>query len=249
MRTQKTVIGPDTMARLKGAIGKKVKIEFTLYGNPDTNEGVLRRVNDFTNLLYDGAATPFVGYGVAIKRVTEGERVLYHNPLVTDDYDIRDQEKRFEFLARTFGKVVADRFRKEAQEADEAHRREVERLNAKAAKKAGNLVEAGRLLVKKELAKAWVDYATLNTKDFYSAGVVQSAVNVMEGLTKGMKPEEAEGLVDGGITGFMMGCVASTVTHFHPRGDEFKAYWNGRWGVKDAKGVVNPAIITIGIRK
>lgn len=52
----------------------------------------------------------------------------------------------------------------------------------------------------------------------------------------------------GGITGFMAGCVAQLVSHFHERGDEFRIAWNEKHGVKEDKangGVVNPAIITI----
>jgi len=51
----------------------------------------------------------------------------------------------------------------------------------------------------------------------------------------------------GGITEFMAGCVAQIVSHCHSRGEEFKKQWNKGYGVneKEAKGVVNPAIITI----
>ena len=56
--------------------------------------------------------------------------------------------------------------------------------------------------------------------------------------------EEANKL---GLTGFMAGCMAQAVSHFHPRGEEFKQYWNGKFSnnKEKAEGVVNPAIIIV----
>ena len=49
----------------------------------------------------------------------------------------------------------------------------------------------------------------------------------------------------GGITGFMAGAVAQMISHCHSKGDIFREKWNGDYGVEDADGVVNPAILTI----
>jgi hypothetical protein len=55
----------------------------------------------------------------------------------------------------------------------------------------------------------------------------------------------------GGITGFMAGFVAQIVSQCHSLGEEFRRAWNEEHGVskeKDKGGVVNPAIITIGVK-
>lgn len=51
----------------------------------------------------------------------------------------------------------------------------------------------------------------------------------------------------GGITGFMAGAAAQMISHCHSKGEIFKKKWNKSHGVEDedAKGVVNPAIVTI----
>jgi len=61
---------------------------------------------------------------------------------------------------------------------------------------------------------------------------------------------EADRKIDcGGITGFMAGCVAQMVTKCHSRGEEFREKWNKSYCSDSKTGVVNPAIITIGVKQ
>ncbi len=57
---------------------------------------------------------------------------------------------------------------------------------------------------------------------------------------------EADKFYDEGITGNMAAYIALIATKCHSRGEEFKKSWNIHNGKPDAKGVINPAIITIG---
>jgi hypothetical protein len=108
--------------------------------------------------------------------------------------------------------------------------------------------------------KEWDHYAEIND-DPYSKAVVDTARRVMEILD-----EEPDKKIDcrklicrgddesnaGGITGFMAGCVASIVSQFHSRGEEFRTAWNlenqiqteGEEANKKG-GVLNPALLTI----
>lgn len=62
--------------------------------------------------------------------------------------------------------------------------------------------------------------------------------------------EADDNIKAGGITANMAGAVAAMVSECHSRGEEFRVQWNVLHGVKeDCKGVVNPAIITIGERE
>ncbi len=67
-------------------------------------------------------------------------------------------------------------------------------------------------------------------------------------LDEGKTCEEAEKGMNGhDLTGYMAGAVASAITHFHPRGEEFKKFWNkGYGGTGEEEGTINPAILTIG---
>ena len=103
---------------------------------------------------------------------------------------------------------------------------------------------------KRALISEWTVFERNNSKDFYSRGVVDAVLascKVLDDVDK--TPKQAEEAWEGlGLTGFMAGCAAKTIAHFHVRGDEFRKYWNKQFGVdeKQAKGgTVNPAILTI----
>lgn len=84
------------------------------------------------------------------------------------------------------------------------------------------------------------------TPNSYVLAVLLVTELVGEELDEGKSPEEAEKAMHGyHISGFMAGAVAGTIVRYHPRGEEFKTWWNERFGVKDAEGTVNPALVTI----
>jgi len=100
----------------------------------------------------------------------------------------------------------------------------------------------------------WNKWVENNSKDPYSKACIDVAREVMRLLDlpehEKFNPNNIITLADdnidaGGITGFMAGCVAQMVSHCHSRGPEFKAAWNESYGAPDAKGVVNPAIVTL----
>ena len=115
------------------------------------------------------------------------------------------------------------------------------------------LKDSERITTKPGLEEKWAE-SVGNNQDGYGHGVVDATVAVCRALDGGHTPEEAENACNGlGITGFMAGCMAQWVAHFHPRGEEFRHWWNTRWGGKSAESanakagaVVNPAILTIG---
>lgn len=107
-------------------------------------------------------------------------------------------------------------------------------------------------------AKRWKDYVDKNS-DSYGGACVYVARKVMEFLDENEVPidkDNVSGLISkaddaaetGGLTMFMAGCVAQMVIGCHSRGAEFRKAWNACYGVEDEneKGVVNPAILTIG---
>jgi hypothetical protein len=97
-------------------------------------------------------------------------------------------------------------------------------------------------------AKMWQDYVEKN-QDSYGFGCIEVASKLGKNLDDGMTPAEAEkaAVKGSGITGFMMGAVAQMIWQMHPRGEEFKKYFNGEFGADpDADGIVNPAIMTVG---
>lgn len=101
--------------------------------------------------------------------------------------------------------------------------------------------------IKPGLEEEYKKYVEKNSNDDYSKGVIDAEQAVGKALDEGKTCEEAHDQMFGmGLTGFMAGCVASSITHFHVRGEEFRKFWNAKFGVpEDKPGVVNPAIVTI----
>jgi len=246
------MIDEKVMKLLRNYIGKKVTVEYVSYGSSDVERDVIKEVNDFSNITIGCSGIPFVGYGSAIRKIVdENKKTLYENPLISPTYDARKDEDIDKVRAASFGYKIAHSFREQRETEKKKWEEEKAKLDKQAQGKTKSFQEFSRDLIKSELFEEWNKYVATNTKDFYSAGVVEASLKVMKALSEGKSPKEAEKTVyDLGITGFQMGCVAQTVSHYHPRGEEFRLYWNRQYLPKDkaekAKGVVNPAIWTIG---
>ena len=100
--------------------------------------------------------------------------------------------------------------------------------------------------IKQGLEKEYAEYVAKND-DPYGRCAVRAGESVMKLLDEGKTPEEAEkGMYGHGLTGFLAGCAAQAVVHFHERGEEFNKFWNkSNGGTGDEKGTINPAIVTI----
>jgi hypothetical protein len=107
--------------------------------------------------------------------------------------------------------------------------------------------------------KEWRGFKERNSKDGYSACCIKAIEIVGDDLDRGKTPKEAmnsEEIYGLGLTGFMAGCVASSISHYHTRGEEFRRWWNkdiqlGDEGNKANKegGVLNPALLNIGVKE
>lgn len=49
-----------------------------------------------------------------------------------------------------------------------------------------------------------------------------------------------------GMTGFMVGVSINILSQCWEFGKDLKLWWNKQWGVEDAEGTVNPAVLVIG---
>lgn len=104
--------------------------------------------------------------------------------------------------------------------------------------------------VKKGLEKKYRNYVKKN-QDPYGHAVILAGAKVGRALSEGKTCKEAnDEMYDEDLTGFMAGCLAQAVSYYHPRGEEFRIWWNKQYGIsKDKKGVANPAIMIIGGKK
>jgi len=96
--------------------------------------------------------------------------------------------------------------------------------------------------------KEWGATRLANTNDPYSAIVIVGVLIVGDALDEGKSPEEADKELteyDLGLTGFQAGAIAQLIHKFHPRGVEYKEWWNNLWSDKPYKNVINPALISL----
>lgn len=104
--------------------------------------------------------------------------------------------------------------------------------------------------------KDWQKWVRVNSKDGYSKAAMKFArrwAKYMQYLMKkhnkpvSLIANEAYKVCDvEGITGFMYGCAVGALSSCWKYGDDLKKWHNKEWGNEDAKGVVNPSIITLG---
>jgi len=102
--------------------------------------------------------------------------------------------------------------------------------------------------------EAW-DTAVAVNVDPYGKCCIDVARRVMEKIDAGEEINPHKLICDadkeigaGGITGYMAGAVASMISAWHEKGEEFKRVWNKGHGVENAKGTVNPALVTVNLK-
>ncbi len=238
---------------LRNNIGKRVRVEYVWYGVPQEEESTLRNVGDYVNIEIEGAGIPFIGYSSAIRRILgENGKVLYENPLIPHNYDLRRDEDIDQLRVLSFGHEIANKFKEQRIKERKEWEEKVQRLNEEARSNLEKYLMESSPLVRKDKLEEWKKYVNKNTQDFYSAGVVDASIRVMKKLSEGKTPEEAEKETYGmGITGYQAGCMTQIIAYFHPRGEEFRKYWNRQFlpekEADELKGVVNPATWTIRI--
>jgi hypothetical protein len=248
----------DQMEKLVAAIGANVDVEYVHYGRLSFYNGKLRGVNPYEFIDVTGVGMPFIGYGCAVRNIVRNRggdspsELLFHNPFIPEDYDARNDEDADGFKVRSFGEEIAKQHRDRETERDRIWRETKARLDAEAQAAAPDLIEEGAKLVRPEMVDEWRAYAETNTKDGYSAAVIKATVQAMQALADGKTPKEAENSATAAETGFQMGATAKGVSHFSPRGDEFRAYWNRQYVSEERAveadktgAVANPAILEV----
>lgn len=95
------------------------------------------------------------------------------------------------------------------------------------------------------------EYCEINSHDDYSNACIIAGERVGDLLDAGKTPKQAEkGMYGLGLTGFMAAMVCRGIWKYHPRGEEFKAYWNKKHGgTGDENGTMNPAVMDIDVQK
>lgn len=167
-------------------------------------------------------------------------KIVGHECKMVYDYDTE-----IELLSRQLAQ--AKRFKKEAEQ-----RRKEEKNNERTLAKQ---LRGIALEIIPEKIKEYVKYVNKN-KDGYGKAVIDYSeawaklmqMQIAKGKTIAQCAEETQKPLDFfGITGFQYGCVVKGLAYFWKHGEELRKWHNKEYGVPETeKGVVNPAILTIG---
>src|SRR3989344_1395795 len=130
--------------KLRNHIGKKVRVDYIEYGSLCSEESTLRNVEDYVNIEIESCGIPFVGYGSAIQRITDKRgNVLYKNPNISNDYDVRSSEKIEDIVSLTFGQNIADKKRKERIKFEKDFEKRMKKSDEHAKTKVNNYLQQG----------------------------------------------------------------------------------------------------------
>ncbi len=110
----------------------------------------------------------------------------------------------------------------------------------------------------KDAAKNWRKYVRINSDCGYNEAIVRYAkrwAKYMQHLMKKYNKTVFE-IADTtyilcdteGITGHMYGCAVNVLSQCWKHGDDLRRWHNKKYGVEDAEGVVNPAVITVEVK-
>ncbi len=237
--------------KLREHLGEIVSYTGWWYGVKQEETAELTEVNDFINVVIGCSGIPFVGYGAAISEITskDGE-VLYSNSNIEYGYDRRSDEEIFASKRLIFGDRLVDEEKAAKEKSDKEWQEFKEQSDIEAKKAKYTLMKEGLTLVKPETVEEWLQFANDNSNDGYSVCVVKAVISMMKKLDAGISFEEAEKQVywdELGLSGFMAGAAANSLSHFAKQGEEYRKHWNKQYGVEDTeeKDTVNPAILSI----
>jgi hypothetical protein len=99
----------EQMAMLEQCVGKDIRVEYVSYGEVRIHDYTLERVDPYLLLKFLDESIPFIGSGVAIRRVSLAlagwHETVYLNPKIPRNYDIRADDNVERFRAEVWGPI------------------------------------------------------------------------------------------------------------------------------------------------
>lgn len=239
----------EMFEKLKQHIGEQISYKAWWYGAEEQGTDTLEAVNYFSNIVTKYHGIPFIGSGAAISSIilTETGEELYRNPFIEQGYDRRFPEDIEDSKRKFFGEEITNKQRDRRIKAEQQRKENMERANKETTKKKYKVMKEGLAFIKEDTLEEWMEFVNNNMNDAYSGQVTEASLQCLKKLKEGANFQEIEQIYNQmGLTGFMAGAVSNTIVHFSPRGEEFRQYWNRRFGVsEEKKETVNPAVFVL----
>lgn len=205
--------------KLKKHVGEDVSYEAWWYGSLFKESGKLEDVNYYSNVLIGDYGIPFIGYGSAIKTIILNEtgEVLYHNPYIEDEYDLRRIEDIEKVEIKFFGPeyTFKKRNRRNRDKEDKDERARIADRKAKLKKR--KLMKESITYVKEDLQEEWLMYVDKNTEDAYSCAIIEASIVCLKALSKGANYDNIINIIDEcDLSGYMGDVTIGIISHFSP---------------------------------
>lgn len=101
------------MRALQENLGKSVTVEYVHYGSRYIEQKKLKTVHPFSSIEFNNAGIPFIGYGAAIRKITDKKgEVLYENSKINEDYDVRSQDSIHRLKLKCFGSNAGEKYKR-----------------------------------------------------------------------------------------------------------------------------------------
>ena len=106
-------------------------------------------------------------------------------------------------------------------------------------KKTEEYIVSGKKLIKEGLSEEWEKYVKLRNQDYYSSRIIDASINGMRALSEGEGLEKVIKIADEmELTLHQKDYMTQAIVYFHPKGEEYRIYWNEFWvGEEEAKKV------------
>ena len=142
---------------------------------------------------------------------------------------------------------ISQKVRLEDERKKQARIAEFQAIGAK------RLIEKTIPYVAEESKEGYIELVHNNSRDLGNISTVKMTSELIIAIGKGMPFDKAIRIIADrkhGTSGFALGWAAKVITHCSVRGEEFRNYWNGLYGIpEEEKGVVNPAILVVSKKK
>ena len=205
--------------KLKEHVGEDVSYEAWWYGSLFKESGKLEDVNYYSNVRIGDYGIPFIGYGSAIKTIILNEtgEVLYHNPYIEDEYDLRRVEdiEKVEIIFSGPEYTFKKRNRRNRDKEDKNERARIADRKAKLKKR--KLMKESITYVKEDLQEEWLMYVDKNTEDAYNCAIIEASIVCLKALSKGANYDNIINIIDEcDLSGYMADVTIGIISHFSP---------------------------------
>lgn len=202
---------------------EQVNVIYFRYGNLEVRTGYIEELHDFICIAVNGLSLPFIGYELAIARITTNNgELLYSNPEYSVELSTTEQIN--EAKRNLFG---ADIVNEEIQKREEALKKYNEENNPlKVQRSRLTLQKEGIPYIKPGLVGEWLEFVEKNGIGT-DARVINAIIEILKELYAETSYEEIEELLTSfALEDYQQLAVVNYVAHFSNLGEDFKNYWN-----------------------